>query len=240
MNRFKSVGLNLIMITTSLGSTCQEFQSHVLPISEEIKVRIMGKSWIPNNKVPLDDLRYITLSHWGYDGYIHTGEIIVHKDIALEVVEIFHELFAAHFCIEKMCLVDNYFKEGVDRSDVDDISMADNNSSAFFFRYVAHSDIVSEHGLGTAIDINPFTNPFIRYKGDGREVWPKDAVEFCDRSRTDVPGMITKDSVCYNIFIKHGWKWAGELPDREGKKANVQDLQHFYKKGIFPDSFYPG
>lgn len=238
--RSQIVALQLILAIICLSTMCQEFQSYVWPITKAIEARIVGKSWIENESVQLADLRYIILKHWGYDGQVHKGEIIVHKDVAKEVVEIFRELFDAGFCIQKMCLIDDYFKPDVARSDVDDISCADNNSSAFFFRYVAHSDVVSEHGLGTAIDINPFTNPFIRYKSNCREVWPQEAVAFCDRTRTDVPGMITKGSVCYEIFIKHGWKWAGELPDRYGRKANVQDLQHFYKVGVFPDSFYPG
>lgn len=226
----KNLRKHIASITILLVFFCtvhaEDFFAQIEPISERIAQIIVGKTWQPDCPIPLKDLRYITIAHWGYDDTIHRGEIIVHKDVAEEIVEIFHELFAHKFAIEKMQLIDNYFQDNLSNDEIDGQSLAENNSSAFFFRYIGKTTIVSEHGLGTALDINPRINPFVR----GKEVYPADAQEFCDRSRIDVPGMITRDSICYQAFIKRDWKWGGNW-------KNVQDYQHFCKQEIIPENF---
>ena len=144
--------------------------------------------------------------------------MIVHKDVAHEVVEIFQELFENKFPIETMRLIDDYFEPNKTKGEIDDISMAHNNSVGFFFRFIGKTNIVSEHGYGTAIDINPRVNPFVR----GDFVCPPESKEFCDRTRKDVKGLLNEDSICINAFTKRGWNWAG-------KWKKVQDYQHFCK-----------
>ena len=39
--------------------------------------------------------------------------------------------------------------------------MNDNNSSSFCYRTIKNTDIVSNHGKGLAIDINPIQNPHV-------------------------------------------------------------------------------
>ena len=48
--------------------------------------RMTGVSWRPGCPVPLRDLRLLTLSHWGFDGRARTGRLIVHRDVATELV----------------------------------------------------------------------------------------------------------------------------------------------------------
>lgn len=225
MKIVKKACISLIFICCIFKAD-DEYNAEIRHITPEIASRIVGKSWLPECPIPLNDLRYLVIPFWNFKNQMSSGEMIVHKDVAEEVVAVFKELFEGHFAIEKMNLIDHYFKDNIKRSEIDDISCADNNTSAFFYRLIAHTDTVSEHGLGTAIDINPRTNPFIR----GKEVWPSDAREFADRNRTDVPGMITANSVCLKAFIKRGWKWGGNW-------KNVQDYQHFCKKEIIPDSY---
>ena len=50
----------------------------------------------------LDELRYVTVSFWGFDDTAHTGELIVHRDAADGMVQVFGQLFAARFPIEDM------------------------------------------------------------------------------------------------------------------------------------------
>lgn len=187
-------------------------------INETIAKRIVGKTWTVECPVPLTDLRYLTIPYWGYDGKEHLGEMIVHKAVALEVIDIFQELFEVKFPIEEMRLIDDYFEPGKTRGEIDDISMAHNNTSAFFFRFIGKTTIVSEHGLGTAIDINPRVNPFVR----GDYVCPAESRVYCDRTRTDVKGLLTGKDVCVRAFTKRGWNWAGLW-------KKVQDYQHFCK-----------
>ena len=50
------------------------------------------------------------------------------------------------------------------------------------------------------------------------------------KTRTDFPGLITEEGICYHAFTKRGWKWGGTW-------KNVKDYQHFCKQEIIPDYF---
>ena len=76
------------------------------------------------------------------------GELIVHKEIAEEVVDIFRDIYECRFPIVKMIPIDFYNCN-------DDKSMEDNNTSCFNYRTVSGSRKLSDHSFGKAIDINP-------------------------------------------------------------------------------------
>jgi hypothetical protein len=120
----------------------------------------LKKSWRDGCPVSLSDLCYIALSHWGFDGMPRSGELVMHKKLAVSVIEAFADLFALRFPIEKMELMDQY--------DGDDIrSMEANNASAFNCREITGKQgIWSKHACGMAIDINPVQNPYIIPKDD--------------------------------------------------------------------------
>ncbi|WP_286315684.1 hypothetical protein [Romboutsia ilealis] len=63
------------------------------PIPEDIKEKILGLS-MPED-VPIDfyELSYLTLSYYDFDGNTHVGEMIVNKEVASEVVDIFKEIY---------------------------------------------------------------------------------------------------------------------------------------------------
>lgn len=218
----------LIILLVASQTLFARFIGTADPISPEIEKQIVGKTWQPKCPIPLEDLRYLQLSYWGYDNKIHLGEMIVHKDVTHDVIEIFKELFENQFPIERMHLIDDYFEKGKNKNEIDRASMADNNTSAFFYRFIGGTDIVSEHGLGKAIDINPRVNPYYNLITD--YLSPSNAREFLDRERTDVPGMITKENICYKAFISRGWKWGGNW-------KNVKDYQHFCVKEVIHKSF---
>lgn len=219
MKKFIYAATPFVFLMFCCAVQCEEYRASIELISEPIAARIVGKSWELTCPVPLEDLRYLKISHWGYDDQVHQGEMIVHKDVASEVVEIFKELFVAKFPIERMRLIDDYFQPGKTKGEIDDSSIRDNNSSAFFFRLVGKTNFVSEHGLGTAIDINPLVNPLVR---QGADICPAESQAYSDRTRTDVKGMVTASSDCVRIFLKHNWKWAGNW-------KKLQDYQHFCK-----------
>ncbi|MGD2168840.1 MAG: M15 family metallopeptidase [Chlamydiota bacterium] len=181
------------------------------PLPESIVERIKGKSWNSDCPIPLEDLAYVQVSHWNYNNEIVTGELIYHKTLALEIIEIFQELFEAKFPIEKMVLIDDYNAN-------DDLSMEDNNSSAFCSRaVVGYSGVFSKHSYGGTIDINPLINPYIR----GNTVLPKGSEPYLDRT-LDIPGLIKEGDVCYQAFIKRGYTWGGHF-------ISLKDYQHFEK-----------
>jgi hypothetical protein len=172
----------------------------------------MTSSWRPGCPVPLEDLRLLTLTYWGFDGDVHRGELVVHEDQARAIREVFRALFKARFPIERMKLVDVY---GGD----DDRSMAANNTSAFNCRAVAGSSSWSEHAYGRAIDINPIQNPQVR----NGLVSPPAGSRYLDRSRRR-RGLIRADDVVVRAFAAVGWRWGGSW-------TSLKDYQHFSVSG---------
>src|SRR5690554_2063468 len=118
------------------------------PLPQEIIDKIKNVSWKTGAVVALEDLYYITVTHWGFDEEEHIGELILHRKVAEEIVDIFKELYEVKFPIEKIKLIDEYNAD-------DNLSMEDNNTSAFCFRTIEGSNVISQHGYGIAIDINP-------------------------------------------------------------------------------------
>lgn len=141
------------------------------------------------------------------------GEMIVHASVSEDVIEIFQKLYEAKYPIEQMRLVDDYDGD-------DNRSMADNNSSAFNYRYIAASTKLSNHSYGKAIDINPFYNPYIYTTSNGvRHIDPAGSEDYANRNSA-CPYMIDHEDLCYQLFTEHGFTWGG---DWKGRK----DYQHF-------------
>jgi hypothetical protein len=184
-------------------------------LSKDIIARITGKSFINNDDIELEQLRYIKILFYGFDGKTKIGELIVNEKVADDVIEIFKDLYIAKYPIEKVRLIDNY-----NASDL--ASMEDNNSSAFCYREITGGGAISQHALGLAIDINPIQNPYLLIKsGLANQVLPSSGDPNLNRDK-NVKGLIIKDDPCYKAFVKRGWKWGGDW-------ENPIDYQHFYK-----------
>ncbi len=67
-----------------------------------------GVSWRVGCPVALRDLRVVAASYRGFDGGVHTGTLIVHRDVAAQVVVVLQKLFAARFPIHRMEPVDAF------------------------------------------------------------------------------------------------------------------------------------
>ena len=160
--------------------------------------------------IPPGDFRYVHVLHIGADGNVHGGELIVNKKIAEDITDIFIKLYEAGYRIEKIKLIDEYNGD-------DDLSVQDNNTSSFNFRFVAGSKHLSKHSLGMAIDINPLYNPYI-VNGKVAEL----GAPYTDRTK-DFPYKMTKDDLCVKLFKQHGFKWGGDC------WKNTLDYQHFEK-----------
>ena len=180
-------------------------------VPQDIKDLMKGKSMPDNAKgISFEDLAYLELSYKDYNGNTQVGEMVVNKKVAHEVADIFKEIYDSGFPIERMQLVDMY-----DASD--DKSMLDNNSSAFNFRTIAGTNVLSNHGKGLAIDINPFSNPHV-VKGITN---PKEAQKFADRT-LGKKDMIKEGDAVYKAFTSRGWEWGGHWKN--------PDYQHFEKE----------
>lgn len=199
---------------TPIADYSKEF--YMTRITDDIFDRINGKSYPEGADISLDDLRWLHVMHYGFDGEIHEGELIVNHAIAHDTLEIFRELFDIKYPIEKIRLIDEYDAN-------DEASMEDNNSSAFCYRTIAESSTLSNHALGLAIDINTLYNPYVYERKDGSTfLQPENAGDYVDREQ-DNPYFIKKDDACYQIFLSHGFTWGGDWKTKK-------DYQHFEKE----------
>jgi len=170
-------------------------------------------SWRPGCPVGPDDLRILTVSHWGFDGTVKSGELVVNRRQADNVIAVMRKLFDQRFPIERIELIDNFQGD-------DDLSVAANNTSAFNCRSVTgRPGVWSQHSYGWAIDINPVQNPFIT----SGKVTPPSAESYRDRSQNR-PGMIHANDSVVKAFSSIGWEWGGYW-------NNPKDYQHFSLTG---------
>lgn len=187
------------------------FESTVGPIDDDVRVR-MGSTWREGCPVGLEELRYLTVSFVGFDGGAHTGELIVHADVADDVVEAFRRIFDAGFPIEEMRIVTD--------ADMAAEPTGDGNvTAAFNCRLVTGGRTFSAHAHGLAIDINPFQNPYAKED----LVLPELASAYLDRDAVR-PGMILEDGPVVAAFDAIGWTWGGRW-------SRPSDLMHFSADG---------
>ena len=186
-------------------------------IDKNIFAKIDGKSYKKNCPVPLEDLRYLNVLHKTLTGETLYGELICNVKIAESLLDIFKTLYTENYPIEKIRLIDEYNAD-------DELSMRDNNSSCFNFRYVSHTNRISLHGYGLAVDINPRYNPYIKFVDGKKSIEPANAADFEDRTK-NFPYKITTDDLCYKIFTAHGFDWGGNWDD-------CKDYQHFFIEGV--------
>ena len=213
----------ILLLCTQAFADTQDF--YTSKITDEIFARIKGKSFKDNCPLSLDDLRYLHVLHKDLDGNIHEGEMICNAYIADDVLEILRKLFEADYPIERIRLVDEYDAD-------DEMSMRDNNSSSFNFRFISHTTKISKHGLGLEVDINTRYNPYVKVV-DGKNILePANAADYVDRTR-NFPYKIDTDDLCYKLFIEKGFEWGGNW-------QSVKDYQHFelpddVVKKLYPD-----
>lgn len=182
-------------------------------IPDTIWQRMQGKTWYPNDVISRDDLRYLRVMHWDYDGCDHHGEIVCNRIIAQKLIRIFMELYRQHYPIQKIRLSDEYNAD-------DELQMRDNNTSCFCYRKVSGSKNLSYHARGLAVDINPLYNPYIKTNKDGiRIIQPKTATPWCNRKK-DFPYKIIKGDLCHKLFLQNGFIWGGSW-------KTLKDYQHF-------------
>jgi hypothetical protein len=170
----------------------------------------LGPSWHPGCPIEPRELRRVEVNYVGFDGQTHRGDLIVHEDLAAEAAAIFEQLLQLRYPIEKIRTADNY--PGGD----DELSMEDNNTSAYNCRDIPGSGRWSRHAFGRAIDLNPLLNPEIDRTGAFQ---PKNAAPYLDRNRTD-PGVLHAGDPVVRLFTDLGWRWGGDW-------RTPKDYQHF-------------
>lgn len=152
------------------------------------------------------DLVLISVEYYSFDNLLHKGQILINKELAADVSAIFEIIKQNKFPIGKAIPINHYNWS-------DELSMEDNNTSAFNFRQVKGTKKLSAHALGRAIDINPKLNPHIK----NGKLYPLNS-----SYNIKAEGTITSNSFLVKEFKKRGWAWGGHW-------KSSKDYQHFEK-----------
>ena len=210
----KLLTLSLFLTVSLMATSNSAITTITLEIKEQMK---KGNSWHKGCPVGLQDLRYLRIKYLNFEGETKMGEMIVHKEVADEVVDIFHELYTIGYPIHKMKLVSDY--KGNDWQSID----AD-NTSAFNCRNATGSKKWSKHSYGKAIDMNPIENPYISKSG---RISHTASLKYRRREHQknihpENWAVLLKNDEVTKTFKKYGWKWGGDW-------RGVKDYQHFSK-----------
>ncbi|OKK17716.1 peptidase M15 [Streptomyces sp. CB00455] len=173
----------------------------------------LGASYRPGCPVGPGELRLVRMNHWGFDGKVHRGELIVHRDAVEPVLDAFGAAFEARFPIRRMRVTAVY-------GGSDARAMADDNTSAFNCRPVTGDPgRLSRHAYGDAVDINPVENPYVDVRGTAH---PANGHAHLDRTPAG-PGTIRSGDLVTSAFRAAGWYWGGRWSN--------PDYQHFSATG---------
>jgi hypothetical protein len=191
----------------------------VRPLPEPLRTELEDRFWRPGCPVPLSRLRLLTVSHWGFDGKAHKGQLVVNQDVAAPLARVFRRLYELRFPIRHMRLDDQYGPKSARPRDGD-------VTGSFVCRESVPSPCVggtrsgrwSNHAYGHAVDLNPIENPYV---GCGR-VHDRASAPYVDRSRLR-KGMVTPAVVL--AFRSIGWGWGGDWA------RGTKDYMHFSTNG---------
>ena len=185
----------------------QKSIANYIPLSQKQFATSLRNKGVPRavaKRMVLVDVKYR-----GYDGKPYQGQIVVHKELEQSIAKVFRRIFEeTTFPIGSVIPISDKRFGWSDRS-----SVAKNNSSGFNFRLVSGSREVSDHAFGTAIDINPDLNPWVKGGTKNKKYNPR------------IKGTLHKRSHVVKIFEQEGWKWGGRW-------KNSKDWQHFYRPDI--------
>ena len=208
-----SAVLAAAVCVSSASTAPAQFRSEIDRIDAAQAKRMTGVSWRPGCPVALRDLRLLTLSHWGFDGRARSGRLIVHRDVARDLVLVFRDLYAARFPIRRLVPVDAY-------GGSDFRSIEADNTSAFNCRFVEGTTRWSNHAFGRAIDVNPIENPYV----SGGSTSHAASRPYINRTKRR-PGMAYEGGALVRAFDRIGWGWGGRWT------SSVKDYQHFSETG---------
>lgn len=188
------------------------FRQQITAVPPEMRTQMAGASWRRGCPVGIDDLALLRVTHWDYDAHPRRGHLIVRRSVAGDVAAAFRRIYRARFQIKQMLPIHTY-------PGGEPASLRDNNTSAFNCRAVTGGSGWSQHSYGTAIDINPRQNPYIK----GTTVLPPSARPWIDRSPV-TRGMIARDGPVVSAFAAIGWSWGGDY-------RSLKDYQHLSASG---------
>ncbi len=156
------------------------------------------------------ELRITEVEYYGFDGRLHRGQIVVHRELVEDLRAAFEEIKRLRFPVESVIPVK--FDLPDNGTTMDTL----NNTYGFHYRAVTTSGSgkLSVHSYGRAIDINPYQNPAILSSG---RIIPAGAAY-----GPGAEGTLTPDSEIVKLFLRLGWEWGGSW-------TSLKDYMHFEK-----------
>jgi hypothetical protein len=168
---------------------------------------MVGRSWHSGCPVGRANLRLVRLNYWGFDGYRHRGELVVHRTAAGPTVNVFRTLYSGKYPVRSMYRVDRFGWSKKLQGANDYKSMAADNTSAFNCRQVVgRPGVRSPHSYGDSIDINPWENPYVSQQGTYPNTW------WLSRSHAKVAWRSWTHPVV-QAFGSRGFAWGGAYRD---------------------------
>lgn len=215
-------GLGVVQPTPRVLRNRQFTTTDVLPPPDDTRFHwtaaaiptdvLRRSTWHPACPVPASQLRYLTLTFWGFDDRPHTGEMIVNASVARTIVTVFRKLFEERFPIEEMRVTSDRDLNAPPTGD-------GNNTASFVCRPVVRETTWSQHAYGLAVDVDPFQNPYV----SGDAIVPERASAYADRNWKR-RGMILPGDVVTQAFGAAGWGWGGQW-------NTLKDWMHFSSTG---------
>jgi len=190
--------------TTVPDTTTTTFNSSI----RNVTAAELGHSWRTGCPVRPSDLRMVEFNYRDFGGATRVGSLVVHRDQADRIVQVFDALFEAGSPIESVIPIGELPEDAEDQPDY-------SNTSGFHCRFVEGTTRWSEHAYGRAVDLNPHLNPLVQ----GDYVWPSGATRYVDRTLGE-PGMIVEGGVVVQAFDAVGWGWGGRW-------NTLKDWHHF-------------
>src|SRR5947199_2243128 len=84
------------------------FHASVKPLPPPVRAEISGHYWHSGCPVPLSGLRILTVDYWGFDGAVHSGQLVVGARAAPKLAKVFRRLYELRFPIHHMALDEAY------------------------------------------------------------------------------------------------------------------------------------
>jgi len=197
-------GTTALLIT---GTICAVLAGCHTPIIDSQLTRAQS---LAGTKAPAqvrETMVLLEVLYYSFDGQLHQGQIVVHRDVQEDVQLLFRLIRQERFLIAKCIPVVHYAWS-------DNASMADNNTSGFNYRTIAATNCLSNHSFGRAIDINPVQNPALYANGSSA---PPGATY-----DPEAGGTLAAQGAIVKEFARLGWRWGGDF-------TSFKDYQHFEK-----------
>lgn len=202
-----------VQVLAARGGDAPPFRAVVRALAPAERAAMTPAAWRPGCPVHIRALRLVVMRHRDFSGRPRVGRLVVHNDVARDVVRAFGAMYRARVPIRRMIPIERL--GGSDRRSVE----AD-NTSAFNCRTVAGTARWSQHAYGRAVDINPRENPYVRADGYVRDPAARPFARRVPVRR----GMAVEGGTIVRAFDALGWEWGGRW-------RGDLDHQHFSRDG---------